>query len=153
MTRDEAISVVEMILNSWPGGNWEEAKLQAYVSALMPHDAAITTRATAKAVQKLKYRPSIAELREFIQLERRLGNDDLLRFMPVERIGRPEWVDRWYRARAAGDYRPFPEQLHALDMLARMSPEHYAVYAPPEHPITDPEHWIQDTEYLQAPAL
>lgn len=148
MTRDEAVEVTSMVVNSWPGAAWESERLEAYVNALLPLDAALTTRALGKAVRKLKYRPSIAELHEFIQLERRLSDNDVLRYMPIEKPYRPDWVARWYRARAVGDMRPFPEQMTALDMLARQSPEHYAIYAPPEAPLTDSEAWIQPTEYL-----
>lgn len=153
MTRAEAIEVVEMVVNSWPGPAWEADRLEAYVNAIISLDAAVTVRALSHAVQKLKYRPSVAELREFVQIERRLSDDQVLEYILPEKPFRPDWVHRWYRARAAGDWRPFPEQLNALDVLARQSPEHYRVYAPPEAPLTDPEFWIQEGEYLPTGTL
>lgn len=148
MTRDEAVTVVSMIVNSWPGAVWETAKLDAYVEAILPLDAALTTLAVASAVQKLKYRPSIAELREFIQIERRLSEADEAHYILPDAPAKPKWVERWERARAVRDTRPFPEQQHALDMLARSSPENYRVYAPPEQPVTDALFWVQAHEYL-----
>jgi hypothetical protein len=148
MTREDAITIVEFIVNSWPGPDWEPERLNAYVNAILPLDAEATTKAVAKAVEKLKFRPSVAELREFVRMERQPSERELADYMPVEAQPKPAWVSRWERARAARDMRPFPEQLHALDKLARVDPEHYRVYAPPQHPLTDAEHWVQPSEFL-----
>jgi hypothetical protein len=152
MTRDDAVTIVTMLVHSWPGPAWEAEKLEAYVNAILPLDAAITTRALGRAVNELKFRPSIAELREFIQIERRLSEPDEARFVLPDKPPKPQWVERWERARAAGDRRPFPEQMMALDILARQSPEHYKAYAPPEVPTSEAEHWVQPHEYLEDPS-
>ena len=153
MTRDEAITVVGMIVNSWPGPAWEADRLSAYVAAIEPLDAAITTRAVGRAVNELKYRPSIAELREFVRIERALSEPEESRFVLPDKPPKPLWVDRWERARAAGDLRPFPEQITALDSLARQGALDYAAYRPPEAPVSDREHWVQPDEYLPDPTL
>jgi hypothetical protein len=150
VTREDAITIVEFIVNSWPGSDWEPERLTAYVNAILPLDAEATTKAVAKAVQKLKFRPSVAELREFVRMERQPSERELADYMPVEVQPKPDWVSRWERARAARDMRAFPEQLHALDRLSRVDPEHYRVYAPPQHPITDATYWVQADEYLDA---
>ena len=147
MTYDDAVTIVGMIANSFPGPVWEEARLSAYVEALLPMDAEVTTKAVVRAVNTLKYRPSIAEIRELARLERALTPREEAELILPDKT-KPLWVQRWERARAAGDQRPFPEQQHALDMLARRSPEDYRVYAPPAYPFTDPTFWIQGDEYL-----
>lgn len=148
MTRDDAITITAMVVNSWPGAVWETERMEAYVESLLPLDAATTTKAVARAVHQLKYRPSIAELREFVRIERALSAEEEIRFMPTEMPQKPAWVLRWERARAAGDMRPFPEQMIGMDTLARQSVEHYAAYSPPAHSLDDPEHWVQEHEYL-----
>ena len=148
MDRNDAVTIVSMIVYGWPGAAWETERMEAYVDAIMPLDAAVTSRAVARARNELKYRPSVAELREFVQIERRLSESEEARYVLPEKE-QPEWVNRWERARAAGDMRPFPEQMTALDMLARQSPEHYKVYAPPEAPVTDREFWVQPDEFLE----
>lgn len=149
MTRDDAVTIVAMVIHGWPGPDWPAERLAAYVESIMPLDAAITTHALARARNELKYRPSIAELREFYRIERKLSETEEIRFMPVDQTVKPAWVERWERARAAGDMRPFPEQMAALDSLARFDAEHYKVYRPPEQPVTDPEFWVQPDEYLE----
>jgi hypothetical protein len=141
-----------MIVNSWPGSEWEDEKLAAYVGHLMPLDARNVTLAVGKAVKKLKYRPSIAELLEFVRIVEResIPDGEVIGYMPLVKIPKPHWVLRWERARAAGDMRPFPEQLHALTALSRVDESHYAAYAPPDAPITDRAVWVQEDEYLEA---
>ena len=150
MKRDEAVTVVAMIVNSWPGPDWDTERLAAYVDRLLPLDARNTTLAVERAVRKLKYRPSVAELLEFVRIVEReqIPDGELIGYMPIERIPKPGWVLRWERARRAGDFRPFPEQAHALTQLARVDVAHYAAYAPPEAPVTDAAFWIQEHEYL-----
>ncbi len=152
MTRDDAVTIVSMIVYGWPGAAWEAERMEAYVDAIMPLDAAITSRAVGRARNELKYRPSVAELREFVQIERRLSESEEARYVLPDRPEQPDWVKRWERARAAGDMRPFPEQMNAMDALARQTAEDYRVYAPPEHPLNDREHWVQDDEYLEGEA-
>lgn len=150
MNRDDAVTIVAMIVNSWPGPDWEEERLGAYVGHLLPLDARNTTLAVEKAVKKLRYRPSISELMEFVRIVERdqIPDGELYSYMPIIKMAKPEWVKRWERARAAGDMRPFPEQVHGLTALARIDEAHYRVYAPPEAPLDDAEQWVQPYEYL-----
>ncbi len=153
MTRDDAITIVSMIVHSWPGQDWDALTMEAYCEAIMPLDAELTTRAVARAVNVLKFRPKVAELREFIAIERRqrLSPREEADLVKVEKIPQPLWVQRWERARAAGDMRPFPEQSHAMEMMSRQSPENRRAYAPPTAPITDASVWVQPAEWLEEP--
>ncbi len=150
MTRDDAITIVSMVANSWPGQAWEADRLEAYVNAIITWDAELTTKAVARSVNKLKYRPSIAELLEFVQIERssKMSLAEESSLVRPEKQPRPLWVERWARARAAGDWRPFPEQSVAMDGLSRYSPEDFKAYRPPTEPLTDSSVWIQGSEYM-----
>lgn len=148
MNRDDAITIVSLIVNGWPGPAWDADRLEAYVQAIMGLPADVTTRAVVRAQKKLEFRPSVAALMEYVQIERRLADADEARFIDPEKIPKPLWVERWERARAEGDWRPFPEQIPGMDALARVSPEDYAAYAPPEVPISNREVWVQGDEYL-----
>jgi len=48
----------------------------------------------------------------------------------------PEWAERWKRARASGDMRPFPEQAGVLGKERR-----------PATPVSDRDAWVQEEEY------
>lgn len=120
MNYNEAQDVVAMVVRSWPGGKpWSEPEMDAYATGLMRYDAAFAVAAVAAAQQKLMYRPSVAELREFYDLERAKHRAQAER--PVEPRTRKEkvplWVRRWVAARylhaqfgKAQDMRRFPEQ-------------------------------------------
>lgn len=151
MTRDDAVTIVSMIVSHWPGQTWDDAELAAYVSAIESWDAEVTTRAVARAVNHLRFRPKVAELREFVQIERRSAlspreEADLVR---PEKPMRPLWVERWERARKADDERLFPEQLSGIETLCRASPENFKAYRPPDVPMNDASVWVQPDEYLR----
>lgn len=148
MTREEALTIVSMIVNTWPGQVWEVERLDAYARAIESMDAEITTLAVARAVREVKYRPSVAELLEYCRIERRLSEPDEARLMPVDKPPLPSWVQRWQRARKAGDLRFFPEQIQGADSLARSDPLNYKAYRPPDTPITHREDWVQPDEFL-----
>ena len=136
MTRSEAITIVEMLVHGWPGGVWEQPRMEAYVTALLAFEAKPTTAAVLRAQSSLRYRPSIAELREFIRIEQRLQEPDEAeerRTRVPEQPGRPEWVNRWDRARANNDWRPFPEQCE---------------YVGSSESFENREAWVQLDEYL-----
>lgn len=135
MTRDEAVTVVGMIAHGWPGADWGEERLAAYVEAILSLDAGLATAAVLRAQKVLRYRPSIAELREFIAVERRLAEpDDPSPRRPAQTQVRPAWTVRWARARLNRDYRSFPEQCE---------------YAGLPQPFTDRSVWVQEDEYLE----
>lgn len=151
MNRDESLTIVAMIVSSWPGKDWDSATCDAYAHNIESLDAEHTTNAVAAAVKTMRYRPSIADLREFVRIQTRLSEPDEARFMPVDKPLKPLWVERWQRARHAGDWRCFPEQLVGMDDMARETPEHYRVYAPPSAPLSDNSFWVQGDEYLEGP--
>jgi len=152
MTRDDAITIVEMVVCSWPGQTWDVDRLESYINAIIDWDAEVTTKAVARAVQALKYRPSVAELREYVQVERRAQQASAKPHpnVPSFRFPKPEWVERWERARKAGDMRPFPEQRVGMEGIARMNDD--PIYLPPGAPFTDSSAWIQPSEYAGADA-
>ena len=135
MTRPEAITVVEMIVHGWPGPAWEVPRMEAYIDSFLPLDAKVTTQAVLRARNTLRYRPSIAELREFIHIEQRLAEpDEPAERRPAQSLVRPAWTVRWARARANGDWRHFPQQCE---------------YVGAPEPFTDRAVWVQDDEYQE----
>ncbi len=149
MSRDDAATIVAMIVHGWPGPVWEAERLEAYVQGIISWDAAITTRALARARNALKYRPSIAELREFVQIEQRakISEQEQISLILPEKPFKPDWVSRWERARKAGDMRLFPEQAAGLNALCRQSPEDFKAYRLPEAETSDESVWVQEGEY------
>ena len=128
MTYDEALTVTQMIVTTWPSTKvWGPEELTAYAAGLQRYDAATCTRAVAAAQQKLMYRPSVAELREFYDLERAKtrATAEKPREERTRREKVPLWVRRWVAARylyaqfgREQDMRRFPEQQdrHSPDM-------------------------------------
>lgn len=119
MTRDDAVTIVAMVAHGWPGAAWEADRMEIYVEALLPLDATLMSRALARAHNTLKYRPSIAEMKEFYAIEKRkdeMKRSEELRAQldaapdsgPI-----PQWVKRWLVARwlsSPPDTRPMKEQ-------------------------------------------
>ncbi len=128
MTYEEAIEVTRMVITTWPSTKvWGEEEMHAYAAGLQRYDAEFCVRAVAAAQQKLMYRPSVAELREFYDLERAKTRAAAER--PEEPRAKKEkvplWVRRWVAARylyarfgREQDMRRFPEQQdrHSPDM-------------------------------------
>lgn len=128
MNHEEALTVTQMVITSWPSSKvWTAEEMTAYATGLQRYDAEYATKAVAAAQQKLMYRPSVAELREFYDLER--AKTRARTETPVTERPRkdkvPLWVRRWVAARylyaqfgKAQDMRRFPEQQdkHSPDM-------------------------------------
>lgn len=110
MTRDDSLTIVGMILNSWPGRAWTEQEMDAYAHGIEDLDAAATTRALARASRELRYRPSIAELREYTRAEQRLAEPDRDYRHERHSYRPPEWACVWMWMRANGDERILPQQ-------------------------------------------
>ncbi len=120
MNYDEAVTVTQMVVTTWPTTKvWDADEMDAYAQGLMRYDAATCVAAVAAAQQKLMYRPSVAELREFYDLER--AKTRAAAEKPVEPYVKkdkvPLWVRRWVAARylyarfgKERDDRRFPEQ-------------------------------------------
>ncbi len=148
MTHDDAVTIVAMITHGWPGPVWEKERLEAYVEGILPWDAELTAKALARARNSLKYRPSIAELREFVQMERREQEAATAKpFVPEPQGGIPMFVKRWVVARfltSPPDMRPFREQHpHAHGHLpvgaSEWMPEN--LYAERAATVTDAQVW------------
>ena len=142
MKRNEALDIVGMVVNGWPGGTWSEEQMWSYASAIEDLDAALTANAVIRAQRELRYRPAVAELREYVRVEAKVEN--AWREEPAEKQPRPLWVQRWARARAAGDGRPFPEQALAMRDQG---------YSTPTEPADDAAVWVQGGEYLEGPEV
>lgn len=142
MKRNEALDIVGMVVNGWSGGNWTEEQMWSYASAIEDLDAAHTSNAVFRAQREMRYRPSVAELREYVRVEAKVENR--WRDEPAEKQPRPLWVQRWARARAAGDARPFPEQALAMRDQG---------YDTPAEPADDTTAWVQGGEYLEGPEI
>lgn len=122
MSRDDALTIVGMIVSAWPGADWDADRMDAYAHAIEPWDAVLTTRAVAAAVQAVKFRPSVAELREYVNIERRLSEPDSPR-PELPSIEMPRWVKGWFVARFRhDDWRAWPEQHSGFTRLQAENP-------------------------------
>jgi hypothetical protein len=121
MTYEEALTVTQMVITTWPSTKvWGEEEMDAYAHGLQRYEASACVKAVAAAQQKLMYRPSVAELREFYDIERaktRAAAEAPERQWPTKRETVPLWVRRWVAARylyarfgKEQDLRPFREQ-------------------------------------------
>jgi hypothetical protein len=130
VTREESLTIVQMILTHWRGKDWTKEEIDAYARSIQDLDAALTTSAVARAAKEIKYRPPIAELREYVRAER---NRLAPAVRPVDRSGWgpiPLWVKRWICARMLyahfgrdRDLRRFPEQGDFGDLTREVMPE------------------------------
>ena len=141
MNREESLTIVGMILDCWQGGDWTKEQMDAYARAIEDLDAEMTVHAIAAAVKESRFRPSVAELREYVKLEKvkRAVQPEEWRDLPPERPPKPKWVERWERARNHRDYRWFPEQV-----AAGMEKTGYPV---PKEPFSDRNVWVGPDEY------
>ncbi len=112
MTRDESLTIVGMVLNTWPGGTrWTEQEMDAYARGIQHLNAAHATNAVARASRELKYRPSIAELSEFERIERKLAEPEHREQPPPRSTTIPDWVQVWTWMRwTRDDGRTLPQQ-------------------------------------------
>jgi len=118
-----------MILTSWHGKEWTKEEIDVYARLIQDMDAEITTHAVIKAAKEMQYRPSVAELRERVRVEkRRLA--PAVAPVETETTPLPEWVRRWICARLLfkqfgkpRDLRRFPEQGDFGDLTQEVMPE------------------------------
>lgn len=102
MTRDEAITITQMILNSWAKPDWTDGQTEAYVNALVPYDADYMTEAVADAHKTVGFRPSFAELivyYRYIKEHKPRRDDTPPRPQPKYTKQIPQWVKEWICAR------------------------------------------------------
>lgn len=146
MTHDEAITVTAMVVSTWPVTRlWDAAEMDAYARGLERLDAGLAVQAVAVAQQHLTRRPSVAELKDFYDIERakhRASIENTEKW-PTKRDTVPLWVRRWVAARYL--YRQFG---HGQDM--RRFPEQgdwgnpYTDLMPPDAWQTEAEHVTDD---------
>lgn len=142
MTRDDAISVTEMVLNAWARPEWTPGQIEVFVNALAPHEADLATQAVAMAHKSVKYRPTFAEFLEFYRAvrdkngARRPGGEPLPKVSTL-----PDWVKRWACARyfyarfdRDQDMRRFIEQ---------------GEWADPTMPVMPPEEWKAEAAQIE----
>lgn len=130
MTREESLTVVQMILTHWRGKDWTKEEIDAYARSIQDMDAELTTHAIAQAAKEITYRPSIAELREYVRAERRRL---LPAYVPPDTSYTSEvplWVKRWMCARMLypmfgkeRDLRRFREQGDHGNLTQEMMPD------------------------------
>ncbi len=131
MTRGESLQIVSMLMSGWPQGKeLVKEEIDMYARGIQDLDVELTTHAVLKAVKDAKYRPTVAELRERVWMEkRRLAAEVAPRPDPVG-SPLPLWVKRWICARMLyksfgkeKDYRRFPEQGDFGDLTIEVMPE------------------------------
>lgn len=143
MNYDEAVTVTHMVITTWPTSiAWSEDEMLAYATGLQKYDAATMTHAVAAAQQKLMYRPSVAELREFYDLER--AKTRARAETPTERYAKKEkvplWVRRWVAARYL--YRQF-----GRDQDLRRFPEQQD-WVNPDLDLMPADQWLEEAEHV-----
>ena len=143
MNQTEALEVTHMVIRTWPTSKaWEADEMLAYAEGLMRYDAETCVNAVAAAQQKLMYRPSVAELREFYDLERAKHRAQAERPAPqyAKKEKVPLWVRRWVAARylhrqfgREQDMRRFPEQQQ---------------WASPDLDLMPADAWLEEAEHV-----
>jgi hypothetical protein len=136
MTRDDAITITRMILNSWAKPDWTDGQTETYVNALVPYDADDMTQAVVLAHRTVGFRPPFNELLAFYRMVHRPAPSRQGTPPPPPTRGIPLWVKRWVCARylhdsfgKPQDMRVFPEQREWRD---------------PADPLMPPGEWEQE---------
>ena len=114
MTRDEANTILAGLTAAFPSVRMEDATPDVWRKYLEPLHFDVADRAVGQCVRNCKFFPSVAEFREFYQLERHnsppkpapepMGSDEI-----------PTWVHVWWWApRIDGKPRRFPQQVVSM---------------------------------------
>lgn len=126
MTRDESLDLVAMLCAAFPGKDWDAATLDSYAKAIQHCDAQQATNAVLRAQRELRFRPSVADLLDYIKTERKMAERDepLERRLHLPTNARcPEWVKGWVVSRYRHkDFRVWPQQ-DAYDLTIDPMPE------------------------------
>ena len=131
MTRDESLTIVSMILAHWrPKREWSKDEISAFAASVQDLPAELTTSAVARAAKEIAYPPSIAELREYVRLERVRRAPQVKPLEPSDGAPIPLWVKRWICARMLyerfnkpRDERRFSEQGDYGDPTRELMPD------------------------------
>ncbi len=138
MTHEEALTVTEMVVRSWPGSKlWDAEDMLSYSRGLERMDA------VAVAQQHLTNRPSVAELRDFYDIERakqRATAEKPERQWPAKRETVPLWVRRWVAAR-------YLHKRFGKDQDMRRFSEQ-GDWGNPYHDLMPPDEWLEEAEHV-----
>lgn len=146
MNREEALDIVEQIVLRWPVGEWSAEQMETYTRSIQTLPYELTCRALDAAVKETRYRPSVAELYEFVRAERRsTPQQSAEEEEPKAASGIPFWVRQWVAARflyeqfgRAQDMRPFADQLD---------------YVNPDGPRMPPDAWKTEGDSISDVAV
>lgn len=142
MTRDDAITVTQYVINAFPKPDWTDGQTEAFVNGLVPYDAEYATHAVALAHRSIGFRPPLAEFLKFYRAAK--ADSESRQVKPQEKRSPtntlPLWVKRWVCARffyvrygRPQDMRTFPEQ---------------GDYGDPTVPLMPPEEWVKEAEAI-----
>jgi hypothetical protein len=131
MTREESLTIVEMIISGWPDAKpLDRDEIAMYARSIQDLDAELATHAVLKAHKESRFRPGPPELRERVRAERRSLAAELPPIEPTTGRPLPMWVKRWICARLLykrfgkeQDLRRFPEQGDFGDLTQEVMPE------------------------------
>ena len=119
-----------MILSHWrPKREWTKDEISAFATSIQDLSAELTTSAVAHAAKEIAYPPSIAELREYVRIER-VRRMPQLKPLEPRSAPLPFWVKRWICARLLyerfgkeRDERRFAEQGDFGDLTKGLMPD------------------------------
>jgi hypothetical protein len=141
---DEALAVVELLCNAFPGDRaWTAEEIRQYAKGIETLDAAVATRAVLRAQQEMTRRPPVHELVALYRVERAnmLAQEKGVTPPDTKPQRLPLWVGRWacsrfFYARFGRDQdtRRFPEQGDWVD---------------PAEPLMPPEEWEKEARSLK----
>lgn len=142
MTRDDAITLTEWILNNWARPEWTPAQVEAYVGALLPYDAEIATLALTDAHRTLNYRPPFAEFFGFYRARKAdaASRQHTPPQAPTKKNRLPFWIKRWVVARHLA-----PKFGREVDMRRFVE---QGEWADPDDPLMPAEEWVREAEAI-----
>jgi len=152
METREAQQIVRMVESHYQTDFGSDGRT-VWLYELADYDAATATRAVAMLARNpLPANRARPQLSDFRAVYLKLAKDEAVAnakpALPVSPSRRPAWVERWERARAAGDARPFPEQAPGYEELRRASELDRVAYALPNTPHSEREVWVQPDEFV-----
>jgi hypothetical protein len=140
MTRDEAVSITQMILNTWVKPDWTDGQTETFVNKLVPYDAEYMVHAVALADKELRARPPFSELYGFYRAAKSEAASRQDPPPPTPRTRLPLWVKRWVCARYL--YAAF-----GRDQDLRVFPEHRD-WAGPDGQTMPVDEWVTEAQAL-----
>lgn len=164
MNESSAKETLGMLTSAYPDMTLEPESSAIYLACLGEMDLSLAAPAILTWVKSETRWPRIADLREAYRAEAHRMQQDAERnvraTLPEQTA--PEWVARWRRARAAGDYRLFPEQAPGIRELHRYHGSPVGAEAKTDGfpsgyeaemrllttPASDAAVWVQPSEYL-----